>query len=77
MYQNGERQDFPTTPVAPLDPTGAGDVFATSLHITLRRMDTLDQAVRAAMWLAGQSVLRVGFEGAPTKAEVEYALNTN
>jgi sugar/nucleoside kinase (ribokinase family) len=77
VYQNGKRQDFTTTPIPPLDPTGAGDVFATSLHITLRRMETLESAVRAAMWLAGQSVLRVGFEGAPTKDEVEYALSTN
>jgi sugar/nucleoside kinase (ribokinase family) len=74
IYENGVRREFTTTPIQPVDPTGAGDVFATVLHIALDRLGDLDRAIYVAARLAGQSVRRVGFAGAPTPEEVAEVL---
>jgi 1D-myo-inositol 3-kinase len=69
IYQHGERRDFSVLPILPVDPTGAGDVFATVLHIALDQTGDLDCAIRIAARLAGNSVTRIGFAGAPTPQE--------
>jgi len=51
-------QSFEAIEVEQLDPTGAGDVFATALHIAWDRLGDLDRAIRVAARLAGQSVCR-------------------
>jgi sugar/nucleoside kinase (ribokinase family) len=73
VYLNGQPQDFAATQVELVHPTGAGDVFATALHIALDRLGDLDRAVQVAAYLAGQSVTRVGFDGAPRPEEVALA----
>jgi sugar/nucleoside kinase (ribokinase family) len=73
IYQNGERREFHVVPISPVDPTGAGDVFATVLHIALNRTGDLDRAIQIAARLAGNSVTRIGFAGAPTPQEVAAA----
>jgi sugar/nucleoside kinase (ribokinase family) len=76
VYQGRQRHEFPARQIEQVEPTGAGDIFATALHITLDRLNDLDRAVQVAAWLAGQSVSRVGFAGAPTPQEVVQTLNT-
>lgn len=73
VYQNGQSRDFPAEKVDQVEPTGAGDIFAAVLHVALDRLGDLDRAVRMATFLAGRSVTRVGFAGAPTPEEVEQA----
>jgi sugar/nucleoside kinase (ribokinase family) len=73
VYQNGQPRDFPADKVEQVEPTGAGDIFAVALHIALDRLGDLDRAVQMATYLAGRSVTRVGFAGAPTPEEVEQA----
>jgi sugar/nucleoside kinase (ribokinase family) len=73
VYQNGQASHFPAEKVEQVEPTGAGDVFATVLHVALDRLGDLDRAIKAAAYLAGQSVTRIGFASAPTPAEVTQA----
>lgn len=73
IYQQGKRSEFAAYPTTQIDPTGAGDVFATALLIALDRLNDVERAVRLAAFLAAQSVRRAGFASAPTAAEVEQA----
>ncbi len=73
VYQNGQSRNYPAEKVEQVEPTGAGDIFAAVLHVALDRLGDLDRAVRMATYLAGRSVTRVGFAGAPTPEEVEQA----
>lgn len=75
VYRQGQPQRFAAIEVEQLDPTGAGDVFATALHIAWHQLGDLDRAVRVAARLAGQSVCRVGFSSSPTPDEVARAMN--
>ncbi len=75
IYQDGQVWNFSAVPADQLDPTGAGDVFATSLHIAWARTGSLERAVRIAARLAAHSVTRVGFAGAPTQAEIDQAFS--
>jgi hypothetical protein len=56
--------------VQEVDPTGAGDVFATVLFIALQRGDPLPGACALANCIAAQSVTRPHLSGAPTAADV-------
>ena len=71
VYHNGVARDFPAQPAVLVDPTGAGDIFATTLHIALDRLGDLDRAILVATRIAAISVTRAGFASAPTRAEVE------
>jgi sugar/nucleoside kinase (ribokinase family) len=73
LYRGGERRDFPAISIEQVDPTGAGDIFATSLHIAYHRTGDLENAIQIATQLAGLSVSRVGFASAPTPDEVAAA----
>lgn len=72
VYRNGSASSFPAEEVEQVEPTGAGDIFATALHAALDRLGDLDRAIRVATYLAGQSVTRVGFASAPTPEEVAH-----
>ena len=74
VYAAEQNFDFPAYPVArAVDPTGAGDVFTTALHIALARLGELAPALRVAAYVAARSVTRVGLAGAPTADEVARA----
>jgi len=73
LYQNGVARDFPAQPADLVDPTGAGDIFATTLHIALDRLGDLDRAILVATRIAAISVTRAGLASAPTPEEVEQA----
>ncbi|MBC8170353.1 MAG: hypothetical protein H7X77_01725, partial [Anaerolineae bacterium] len=72
-YNHGQPKPYPTPQVEVVHPTGAGDVFATSLLCAWYRLKDWDAAARVAAILAANSVTRVGLESAPTVAEVEAA----
>lgn len=73
VYRAGQAARFPAIDVHEVDPTGAGDIFATVLHIALDRLGEVDRAIRIAAYLAGVSVSRRGFASAPTVAEIAAA----
>ncbi len=74
VYQGGRTFDFAAYPAQDVrDPTGAGDIFTTALHIALARLGDLGAALRVATYLAAQSVSRQGLAGAPTAEEVARA----
>lgn len=74
VYIHGEPRDYEAYPAEQVDPTGAGDVFATALHIVRNQLGDLWRALDVAARLAANSVTRRGFSGAPTPDEVADAL---
>lgn len=74
-YHRGRPRTYATPRVTVVNPTGAGDVFATALLAGLYRLDRdFDKATQVAARLAATAVTRVGLDSAPTPAEVEAAL---
>lgn len=74
VYQDARPAQFAAHLVeTQVDPTGAGDIFATALHIALAELGDLVCALSVATYVAGMSVMRSGFAGAPTPQEVAEA----
>ena len=63
---------IPALNVAPIDTTGAGDVFSGSLAAFLSEGMTIEKAARMANAAASVSVTRLGAQdGAPKRVEIE------
>lgn len=73
--QNGLPVQFRTPNVKAVDPTGAGDIFATSLLCAYYITGSIRRAVQMAAALAANSVTRIGVAGVPTPAEIKMALD--
>jgi hypothetical protein len=71
VYQHGRASAIPPRPAREVDPTGAGDVFATAFLI--RYAETRDPflAARFANIVASMSVEAPGMAAIPERAEVE------
>jgi sugar/nucleoside kinase (ribokinase family) len=70
VYTAGEQRHFPASPVREVDPTGAGDVFATAFFVNFCRSGDPWQAAQFANCVAARSVTRKGLAGTPTPEEV-------
>ena len=57
-----------------IDPTGAGDIFATSFFIRLRQTQDPWESARFATIIASRSVTRPTLDGVPTMEEVQQNL---
>jgi len=73
VYWNGDVRRVPASPVEPVDPTGAGDIFAAAFLIRYQRTRDPWEAARFANGLAAASVGRRGLDGVPTADEVARA----
>ncbi|MFN8448518.1 MAG: PfkB family carbohydrate kinase [Anaerolineae bacterium] len=74
-YHDGEAIDYITPQVELVNPTGAGDVFASSLLASLPPLQSdMAAAIRVAARLGATSVTRYLLDGAPTPDEVQAAL---
>jgi sugar/nucleoside kinase (ribokinase family) len=74
-YDNGVPYPYTTPQVELVHPTGAGDVFATSLLASLPAVGyDYHRAVQVAAKLGAISVTRFGLDSAPTPDEVRQAL---
>jgi sugar/nucleoside kinase (ribokinase family) len=62
----------PAPHVQEIEPTGAGDIFATVLFIALRQGATLRDACAQANCIAAQSVTRPRLSGIPTTQDVAH-----
>ncbi|MCB0193800.1 MAG: hypothetical protein KDJ65_17760 [Anaerolineae bacterium] len=77
IFNSGQRFQVPPRPAQPIDPTGAGDVFATAFAIRLKETGNLWEAARFANVTASMAIERNGPEGAPSRIEVENYLSDN
>lgn len=70
VYMAGERRHLPAPTVREVDPTGAGDVFATALFVKLRSSGDPWEAAQFANCVAARSVTRKSLAGTPTPEEI-------
>ncbi len=71
VYRDGETMHVPVEPQPEIDPTGAGDIFATAFFAEYARTQDRRRAAQFANACASLSVTRQGAASAPTRAEVE------
>jgi pfkB family carbohydrate kinase len=76
VYRQGQARHYPTRPAQQVDPTGAGDVFATAFLIRLAETGDPGQAARFANVTASFSVEGWGMTAIPTRRQVEDYLST-
>ena len=74
LYWNGDLRRFSAPRVQEIDPTGAGDIFATSFFCRLASTRDPWEAARFATQIAAKSVTRPGILGVPTAEEIQAAL---
>ena len=70
VYEHGQARHFSAPTVREVDPTGAGDIFATAFFVSLRRTGDPWVAAHFANCVAARSVTRMGLAGTPTPDEV-------
>jgi hypothetical protein len=74
LFWNGDVRRFRAPQVDELDPTGAGDVFATAFFTRLYTTRDPWEAARFAVQISAISVTRPGLAGAPTPEEINACL---
>lgn len=74
LYWHGDQRRFHAPAMIEVDPTGAGDIFATAFFIRLYSTRDPWEAARFAVKLSALSVSRVGLEGIPTPEEIQKCL---
>lgn len=70
VYTQGETRSFSAPAVDEIDPTGAGDIFATAFFVALSRCGDPWTAARFANCVAAGSVARVGLDSTPRPGEI-------
>jgi hypothetical protein len=74
VYWNGDVRRIRPPFEKEIDPTGAGDIFATTFFLRLLKTKDPWEAARFATQFAAQSVTRSGLNGVPTPTEVQHHL---
>ena len=74
VHTDGAWRHVPAFPVNEVDPTGAGDVFATAFLIRFRESNDLLDAVMFASCAASFCVEAEGVKGIPTRGQIEERL---
>jgi sugar/nucleoside kinase (ribokinase family) len=77
VFDDAGRHDFPAFPAREVDPTGAGDVYATAFLIRFKETSDRDESARFAAAAASLVVQGVGLDAVPTRAEIEAVLASN
>ena len=72
IYADGRRYDFPAETAQQVDPTGAGDIFATAFFTHLHGTGDLGESACFANCVAASSVTRVGLASTPARDEVDH-----
>jgi len=70
VYWKGDVRYFSTPEVSVVDPTGAGDIFATAFFDRLEITHDLWGSAKRAIQIASLSVTRVGLASVPTTQEI-------
>ena len=74
IYSNGRWRRMDAFPETEVDPTGAGDTFATGFLIRLHETGNVDEAARFGAAAASLSVSGIGAAAMPARSEVEARL---
>lgn len=74
VYWNGDIRRFKPSPEKEIDPTGAGDIFATAFISRLKATRDPWESARFANHIASKSVTRTGLLGIPTPEEIRAAM---
>lgn len=74
LYWNGDLRRFRPPQMEEVDPTGAGDIFATAFFYRLSTTRDPWEAARFATNLASYSVVRPGLQGIPQPDEVKAVM---
>lgn len=74
VYHQGQARRFPAYDVDVVDPTGAGDVFATAFLVRLSETGDADAAAQYANCVASFVIEGPGAEYLPTREQVEQRL---
>ena len=77
IFQQERKQTVPPRPAKPVDPTGAGDVFAAAFFIRYHETGDLWRSARFANVTASMAIERVGPEGVPSREEIETYIAQN
>lgn len=77
IFYQDTRQSVPARPATPIDPTGAGDMFATAFFIRLYETKDLWVSARFANVTASMAIEREGVAGVPSRTEIEAYLAQN
>jgi 1D-myo-inositol 3-kinase len=70
VFTKGQSIQVPAPAVTLVEPTGAGDIFASTFFVALQRGDTPRQAAVFANCIASQSVTRPQLEGLPMPDDI-------
>ena len=70
VYWKGDVRHFSAPNVPVVDPTGAGDIFATAFFDRLETTHSPWESTRRAIQIASRSITRVGLAGVPTTQEI-------
>lgn len=73
VFENGASTHVPAPAAEPVDPVGAGDIFAAAFLIRYDEIGDPIEAARFGNLLASRSVERVGLESVPSSEEVQAA----
>lgn len=73
LYLNGQPHGIPAPPVREMDPTGAGDIFATAFFTRFCASGDALLAAQFATLLASASVTRPGLRGIPNADAIRTA----
>jgi 1D-myo-inositol 3-kinase len=76
LYHRGRKKDFPAYKTNVVDPTGAGDVFATAFLVKLQQTSDPSEASIFANCTASFVVEKRGMEGIPNLDQVESRLRS-
>ncbi len=68
---DGTTQHWAALPANPVEPTGAGDCFATAFMVRLTETESLEQAMQFALAAGALAVERPGLAGIADRAEIE------
>ncbi|MCG8353567.1 MAG: PfkB family carbohydrate kinase [Chloroflexales bacterium] len=71
LYREGVSQDIPAAPATEVDPTGAGDVFAAAMLVSLYETGNAVQAAHFAAKVAARSVEGFGVDAVPTREQID------
>lgn len=77
VFNQGNRFNVPPRPSHPVDPTGAGDVFAAAFFIRYYETGNLWESARFANITASMAIERPGPDGAPDRHEIEAYIATH
>lgn len=71
LHHGEEIQTFAACPAAMVEPTGAGDCFATAFAVRYRESGSLEEAMRFALVAGALAVEGKGIAGIPNRAAIE------